>query len=89
MSQAMYYPIGRGPLFRVASATVGNVWPEPVQGQGAYYVGREGNRYSSPHQRTLYCAEDPLVAITEGAYYEALNWQTALAGYRKIGRAHV
>jgi hypothetical protein len=78
----MFYPIGQGPLFRVASATSGNVWPEPVRGEGAYYVGREGNRYSGPHQLTLYCAEDPLVAVTEGAFYQALNWQKEIASYR-------
>lgn len=78
----MYYTIGSGPLFRVASATSGNVWPDPVMGQGAYYVGREGNRYSSPHQLTVYCAEDPLVAIAEGAYYQALNWQKEIASSR-------
>jgi hypothetical protein len=78
----MYYPIGPGPLFRVASTTSGNAWPEPIRGQGAYYVGRDGNRYSSPHQLTVYCAEDPLVAITEGAYYQALNWQKEIASSR-------
>jgi len=78
----MYYPVGAGPLFRVASATFGNVWPEPVLGQGAYYVDAAGNRYSRPHQLTVYCAEDPLVAITEGAFYQALAWQQILASSR-------
>ncbi len=53
-----------------------------MQGQGAYYVGRGGNRYSSLHQLTVYCAEDPLVAIAEGAYYQALNWQKEIASSR-------
>jgi hypothetical protein len=78
----MYYPIGNGPLFRVASASSGNLWPAPVKGLGAYYVPREGNRYSRPHQLTVYRAEDPLVAITEGAFYQALNWQTDIASSR-------
>lgn len=78
----MYYPIGNDPLFRVASATSGNVWPAPVMGHGAYYVERGGNRYSGPHQLTVYCAEDPLVAITEGAFYQALAWQNEIASSR-------
>jgi hypothetical protein len=78
----MYYPIGQGPLFRVASAVSGNVWPAPVMGYGAYYVARGGNRYSRPHQLTVYCAEDPLVAITEGAFYQALAWQNEIASSR-------
>jgi hypothetical protein len=55
------------------------VWPDPVRGYGAYYTDRQGNRYSTPHQLTVYCAEDPLVAITEGAFYQALSWQTDIA----------
>jgi hypothetical protein len=31
---------------------------------------------------TVYCAEDPLVAITEGAFYQALNLQKEIASYR-------
>lgn len=81
----MYYPIGSGPLFRVASATVGNAWPQPVRGEGAYYVPKGGNRYSRTHQLTVYCAEDPLVAITEGAFYQALHWQNAIAESRSRG----
>ncbi len=78
----MYYPIGEGPLFRVASASSGNLWPDPVLGEGAYYVEREGNRYSVAHQLTVYCGEDPLVAITEAAFYQALNWQQDIASSR-------
>lgn len=77
----MYYNIGTGPLFRVASATSGNVWPDPVMGHGAYHVAANGNRYSRPHQLTVYCAEDPLVAITEGAFYQAMAWQNDIASY--------
>jgi len=77
----MYYPIEHGPLFRVASFSSGNMWPDPVMGYGAYYVPREGSRYSGPHQLTLYCAEDPLVAVTEGAFYQALKWQHDIASF--------
>lgn len=79
MSPPLYYSIGAGPLFRVASATSGNIWPAPLSGAGAYFTGSHGNRYSGPDQLTVYCAEDPLVAITEGAYYQAMEWQNALA----------
>lgn len=78
----MYHPIGKGPLFRVASATSGNVWPDPVLGHGAYYVGIDANRYSRPDQLTVYCAEDPLVAITEAAFYQALKCQNDIASFR-------
>jgi hypothetical protein len=78
----MFYPIGHGPLYRVASANSGNVWPDPVLGHGAYYVGIDANRYSRPDQLTVYCAEDPLVAITEAAFYQALKWQINIASYR-------
>jgi|SRR5271157_129199 len=78
----MYHSIGPEPLFRVASATSGNVWPDPVLGHGAYYVGIDANRYSRPDQLTVYCAQDPLVAITEGAFYQALKCQNDIASYR-------
>lgn len=78
----MYHPIGLEPLFRVASNTSGDVWPDPVLGHGAYYVGIVGNRYNRPDQLTVYCAQDPLVAITEGAFYQALRCQNDIASYR-------
>lgn len=78
----MYYSIGDSPLFRVASADSGNVWPDPVMGHGAYYLSKEGNRYSRTHQLTLYCAEDPLAAITEGAFYQAIQWQNDISLFR-------
>jgi hypothetical protein len=81
----MYYPVGRGPLFRVGSAISGNLWPDPVLGHGAYYLPMTANRYSRPDQLTVYCAEDPVVAITEGAFYQSLNWQGEIAASRMKG----
>jgi hypothetical protein len=78
----MYYTIGAGPLFRVGSAISGNLWPDPVSGFGAFYIPLAGNRYSRPDQMTVYCAEDPMVAIAEGAFYQALTWQNAIASYQ-------
>ena len=50
-------------------------WSEILNGLGAYYGKRTMGRYHSPRQRTVYATPDPLVAITESAFYEALAWQ--------------
>ncbi len=73
----MYYQIGDGDLYRVTWPNM--VWPAPVQGLGAFYTPKDGSRYNRPHQRTVSCAEDPLVAITEAAFYQALRWREAIA----------
>jgi hypothetical protein len=73
----MYYQIGAGPLHRVTRPNT--TWPEPVQGLGAFYLPKGGNRYNTPHQVTVNCAEDPLVAITEAAFYQAHHWREAIA----------
>ncbi len=73
----MYYQIGAGDLYRVTRPNT--VWPEPVQGLGAFYTPKDGSRYNRPHQRTVSCSEDPLVAITEAAFYQALKWREAIA----------
>jgi hypothetical protein len=54
-------------------------WPEPVQGLGAFYTPKDGSRYNRAHQRTVSCSEDPLAAITEAAFYQALKWREAIA----------
>jgi hypothetical protein len=73
----MYYSIGAGNLYRVTSAAT--VWPNPVQGHGAYYISTQGNRYNRTDQLSVYCSEDPLVALTEGAYYQSMKWQNDIA----------
>jgi hypothetical protein len=73
----MYYPIGPGALYRVTRRET--AWPEPVRGLGAFYVPPEGNRYNVAHQLTVSCSEDPLVAVTEAAFYQALHWRGAIA----------
>jgi hypothetical protein len=73
----MYYQIGGGHLYRVTRPDT--VWPAPVQGLGAFYTPRDGSRYNRPHQLTVSCSEDPLVAITEAAFYQALKWREAIA----------
>ncbi len=73
----MYYQIGAGALYRVTRRDT--AWPEPVRGYGAFYVPPGGNRYNAAHQLTVSCSEDPLVAITEAAFYQAHQWRDAIA----------
>jgi hypothetical protein len=51
-----------------------------LSGMGSYYT--LGGRYHRPHQRTVYASEDVLVAITEMAYYQALEWKERIGGGR-------
>jgi hypothetical protein len=76
----MYYPIGPGSLYRVTATNT--AWPNPVKGHGAYYLPKQGNRYNRTQQLTVSCSEDPWVAITEGAYYQAMKWQNDIASSR-------
>jgi len=58
-------------LYRVTRVAAD--WQEVISGMGAYHS--LGGRYNGPQQRTVYAAQDPLVAITEQAHYEAGAWQ--------------
>src|SRR5262249_60443226 len=49
-----------------------------LSGMGSYYT--LGGRYHRPHQRTVYASDDALVAITEMAYYQALEWRDPIGG---------
>jgi RES domain len=51
-----------------------------LSGMGSYYT--LGGRYHRPHQRTVYASDDTLVAITEMAYYQTLEWQDRIGGGR-------
>ena len=58
-----------------------NIRPSGVlSGMGSYYT--LGGRYHRPHQRTVYASDDALVAITEMAYYQALEWKERIGGGR-------
>ena len=46
-----------------------------LTGLGAFLGNKKTGRYHSSRQRTVYAAPDPLVAITEAAFYEALGVQ--------------
>ena len=75
----MYYPLAAGTrLYRVTGAGV--TWPTPLLGRGAYFT--KGGRYNYAQQPTVYCAEDPLAAIAEAAFYEALEWQDRVSTHR-------
>jgi hypothetical protein len=73
----VYYQIGAGNLYRVTRDNT--IWPDPVRGDGAFYLRHEGNRYNAVHQVTVSCSEDPWVAICEAAYYQALKLRNAIA----------
>jgi RES domain-containing protein len=75
----MYYPLGSGtPLYRITATGV--TWPTPLLGQGAYF--NKGGRYNAAGQATVYCAEDPLAAIAEAAFSDALDWQLKSSNHR-------
>ncbi len=73
----MYYHVGVGTFYRVTRRDT--VWPSPVQGHGAFYTPAEGSRYNIPYQLTVSYSEDPLVVITEAAFYQALKWREVIA----------
>ncbi len=75
----MYYSPAAGTrLYRVTSPDT--AWPTPLLGRGAYYT--HGGRYNRVGQATVYCSEDPLVVITEAAFYQSLEWQHRISGQR-------
>ena len=62
--------------------------PAVLAGQGAFYGRQYGGRYNASRQTTVYTARDPLVALTERAFYEALTWQDTLATTMLPGLPH-
>ncbi|MBV9123866.1 MAG: RES family NAD+ phosphorylase [Planctomycetes bacterium] len=72
----MYHPIAPATrLYRITR--LNEVWPGPLLGLGAYFT--HGGRYNRPHQQVVYTSDDPLVAITEVAFYQALEWHKRIA----------
>jgi hypothetical protein len=75
----MYYHVHPGTrLYRVTSLSTD--WPLPLRGLGAYYT--KGGRYNRIGQPTVYCSEDPLVAIVEAAFYQAREWHEKISVFR-------
>lgn len=73
----MIYTLPEGArLYRVTAE--GETWPTPIRGLGAYFT--RGGRFNGPAQPTIYCTEDPLAAVAEAAFYDALNWQQGISG---------
>jgi hypothetical protein len=81
----MYHPTAPATrLYRVTRPD--ETWPNPLLGLGAYFT--RGGRYNRPHQQTIYASEDPLVAITEAAFYQALDWQRRIALHHFLPVGH-
>ena len=51
-------------------------WSQVLQGLGAHF--NRGGRYNVNDQRRVYLSDDPLVAVTETAFYQANTWQDAI-----------
>lgn len=75
----MYYPLAADSrIYRITGT--GDIWPTPLRGLGAYYT--KGGRYNYATEATVYCSEDPVAAIAEAAFYDALDWQTKISNHR-------
>ena len=42
----------------------------------------KGGRFNRANDPTVYCSEDPLVVITETAFYESLEWHRRISDHR-------
>lgn len=74
----MYITLPAGSLFyRVIDPSL--TWYDILAGKGAFHGAQWGGRYNASAQKTVYASTDPLVAITEYAFYEALKWQKKIA----------
>ncbi|HJT78568.1 MAG TPA: RES family NAD+ phosphorylase [Gemmataceae bacterium] len=62
-------------------------WSQILTGLGAFLGNKKTGRYHGSRQRTVYAASDPLVAITEAAFYEALGVQWRI-GTAMLAQAH-
>jgi RES domain-containing protein len=58
--------------------------PAVLAGLGAFYGRQYGGRYNASRQTTVYTASDPLVALTERTFSEALTWQDRLASWIRL-----
>jgi hypothetical protein len=56
----------------------GRTWYDVLTGLGAFYGRAAGNRYSGHLQQAVYVSIEPLVALTEAAYYEGRRWQSTV-----------
>src|SRR6266853_1265522 len=56
----------------------GRSWADVLTGAGSYFSF--GGRYNRIQQRTVYAAVDPLVAIAEYAFHQAVDLQESVGG---------
>jgi RES domain len=78
-------PVGTT-LYRATSRNTRK--PAVLAGQRAFHGRQYGGRYNASRQTAVYTASDPLVALTERAFYEALTWQDTLATTMLPGLPH-
>jgi hypothetical protein len=69
------------------AADQGLRWHQILTGLGAFLGNKKVGRYHGSRQRTVYGAPDPLVAITEASFYEALGVQSHI-GTTMLPQAH-
>jgi RES domain len=56
-------------------------WPAVLSGRGAFHLSAAGNRYNVVLQQAAYASDSLTVAVTEWAYYLALDWHERIAGH--------
>ncbi|MGE3807453.1 MAG: RES domain-containing protein [Gemmataceae bacterium] len=64
--------------------TVGRKWGDVLSGKGALFLPASGNRYNVVLQQAAYVTDDLRVAVTEFAYYAALDWQLRIANHHVL-----
>jgi hypothetical protein len=73
----MYHTPAAGTLYdRVTSRDMRRT--DLLTGMGSYFD--TGGRYNRTQQRTVYASDDPLVSLTEMAFYRALDWREQIGG---------
>jgi hypothetical protein len=63
-------------FYRVTAAH--RPWSDVLTGRGAFYGHPHGARYNASRQTTVYTSTDPVVVITEAAFYQALLWHARI-----------
>jgi RES domain len=68
----MWYTLPAGtPLYRVTRTE--DTWADVLAGYGAFFL-RNGGRYHTAGQPTVYASEDPLAALTEFGWHAGLTF---------------
>jgi RES domain-containing protein len=73
LSSTPYHFLPEGTILYRVTRPDQKVWPaDVVSGQGAFFAS---GRYNRPDQTTVYASAEPVVAVTEAAYYAARDRQ--------------